>query len=100
MQKVDLIEISILIRRVELKLLDLFNKGKIKGTIHTCVGQEYTGAVLRIFSNHRSHGHYIGKTNDVNGLINEIVGSEDGIVNGYGGSQHIYNKKGFLVTVY
>ena len=104
MQKVDLIEISILIRRVELKLLDLFNKGKIKGTIHTCVGQEYTGAVLRIFndieynvfSNHRSHGHYIGKTNDVNGLINEIVGSEDGIVNGYGGSQHIYNKKGFF----
>ena len=100
MKKTELLEKSILIRETELKLLDLFSKGKINGTIHTCIGQEYSGALLdlfndinyNVFSNHRSHGHYIGKTGDVQGLINEIVGSKDGVVGGFGGSQHIHNK--------
>ncbi len=95
---------SILIRETEKTLLDLFSKGKLNGTVHTCIGQEYTGALLSkitdyndvVFSNHRGHGHYIGKTNDVEGLLLEVIGSELGIVGGIGGSQHLYNKKGFF----
>ena len=95
---------SILIRETEKTLLDLFSKGKLNGTVHTCIGQEYTGALLSkvinsndvVFSNHRGHGHYIGKTDDVEGLILEVMGSESGAVGGIGGSQHLYNKKGFF----
>jgi 2-oxoisovalerate dehydrogenase E1 component len=95
---------SILIRETEKTLLDLFSKGKLNGTIHTCIGQEYIGALLPqvinsndvVFSNHRGHGHYIGKTNDVEGLLLEVMGSESGAVGGVGGTQHLYNKKGFF----
>ncbi len=95
---------SILIRETEKTLLDLFSKGKLNGTIHTCIGQEYIGALLPqvinsndvVFSNHRSHGHYIGKTDDVEGLLLEVMGSELGAVGGIGGTQHLYNKKGFF----
>ena len=95
---------SILIRETEKTLLDLFSKGKSNGTVHTCIGQEYIGALLSkvtnsndvVFSNHRGHGHYIGKTDDVEGLILEVMGSALGAVGGVGGSQHLYNKKGFF----
>ena len=95
---------ALLIRAVEKRLLDLFSQGKLFGTVHTCIGQEYIGALLSkvtnsddvVFSNHRGHGHYIGKTDDVEGLILEVMGSESGVVGGVGGSQHLYNKKGFF----
>ncbi len=83
---------SILIRETEQALLDLFSKGKLNGTVHTCIGQEYNGAILHfltkkkdiVFSNHRGHGHYIGKTDDVEGLLLEIMGDKKGIVGGIG----------------
>ncbi len=95
---------SILIRETEQTLLDLFSKGKLNGTVHTCIGQEYNGAILHflakkrdtVFSNHRGHGHYIGKTDDVEGLLLEVMGDKKGIVGGIGGSQHLYNEQGFF----
>ena len=62
-----IIQTGILIRETEQALLDLFSQGKLYGTVHTCIGQEFTGiAVARafrkgdfIFSNHRGHGHYL-----------------------------------------
>ena len=94
---------SILIRETEETLLDLFSKGRLNGTVHTCIGQEYIGALLPeiiikgdvVFSNHRCHGHYIGRTDDVEGLILEVMGSSLGTVSGVGGSQHLYHENGF-----
>jgi 2-oxoisovalerate dehydrogenase E1 component len=87
----------LLIRCVEQKLLSLFSEGKLFGTVHTCIGQEFTGIAVAealqpgdfIFSNHRCHGHYIARTDDVEGLIAEIMGKATGICGGLGGSQHI-----------
>ena len=95
---------AILIRETEETLLDLFSKGKLNGTVHTCIGQEYIGAILPevlipgdvVFSNHRCHGHYIGRTDDVEGLLLEVMGSSLGAVSGVGGSQHLYHEKGFF----
>lgn len=102
------------IRKVENKLLDLYAKGLIGGTVHTCIGQEYTGVFISkylstddiVFSNHRGHGHYISKTNDIYGLIAEILSKREGISGGYGGSQHLYRNdfisngiQGSLVSV-
>jgi 2-oxoisovalerate dehydrogenase E1 component len=94
---------SILIRETEETLLDLFSKGRLNGTVHTCIGQEYVGALLPeilikgdvVFSNHRCHGHYIGRTDDVEGLLLEVMGSSLGAVSGVGGSQHLYHENGF-----
>ena len=81
---------SILIRETEEALLNLFAQGRLNGTVHTCIGQEYIGALLPkilmkgdvVFSNHRCHGHYIGRTDDVEGLILEVMGSSQGAVAG------------------
>jgi acetoin:2,6-dichlorophenolindophenol oxidoreductase subunit alpha len=90
-----------LIRTVEEKLLDLFSKGKLRGTVHTCIGQEAcaVGVINAldkendiICSNHRGHGHFISYCNNYQKLILEIMGNETGICNGIGGSQHLHLK--------
>lgn len=86
-----------LIRSFEERLLQLFSQGKLFGTVHTCIGQEFTGVAVAshltdgdlIFSNHRCHGHYLARTGDVDGLMAEIMGRITGICGGRGGSQHI-----------
>ena len=88
------------IRAFEMKLLNLFSEGKIRGTTHTCIGQEANcvGVIscLRkgdfIFSNHRNHGHYLSLTGDLKGLMAEIIGLDSGVSHGIGGSQHIHNQ--------
>jgi 2-oxoisovalerate dehydrogenase E1 component len=88
---------AFLIRAFEERLLKLFSEGKLFGTVHTCIGQEFTGvAVARhlepgdlIFSNHRCHGHYLARTGDAHGLMAEVMGRVTGICQGRGGSQHI-----------
>lgn len=93
------IEQCILVRVLETALLDLFGKGKLHGTIHTCVGQELTGILVGrnltdgdfVTSNHRCHGHFIGATGNWRGLIDEIIGNEDGVCGGIGSSQHLHS---------
>jgi 2-oxoisovalerate dehydrogenase E1 component len=96
----ELIALALLIRAVEQRLLDLFAQGKLFGTVHTCIGQEWTGVAVAhalrdgdlIFSNHRCHGHYLARTDDVEGLIAEVMGRQTGMCGGRGGSQHICSK--------
>lgn len=84
------------IRIVEERLLKLFTEGELNGTVHTAVGQEFIGVFISkylnkgdfITSNHRGHGHYLARFGNVRGLISEIMGKEEGISGGYGGSQH------------
>jgi 2-oxoisovalerate dehydrogenase E1 component len=91
---------AILIREVEMSFLSLFEQGKLNGTVHTCIGQEFTGVFVskyltaddHVVTNHRGHGHYISKTGDIKGLIAELLGKEIGCSGGMGGSQHLYNK--------
>ena len=88
---------------VEQKLLALFDQKRMNGTVHTCVGQEFSAVAIAgqlleedwITSNHRCHGHFISKTKNWRGLVDELMGSETGVCKGIGGSQHLY-AKGFL----
>ena len=89
-----------LIRRFEELLLDLFSAGKLFGTTHTCIGQEANAVGVAshlehgrdvVFSNHRCHGHYLALTDDVDGLVREVMGREGGVCGGKGGSQHLCN---------
>ncbi len=94
---------ALTIRRTEERLLRLFAEGKVSGTVHTCIGQEWTGVAVAealrpgdfVFSNHRCHGHYLARTGDVEGLVAEIMGRRTGVCGGRGGSQHLC-KDGFF----
>lgn len=87
-----------LIRSFETLLLKLFEQGKVFGTTHTYVGQEAIAVSVMenlkesdiVFSNHRCHGHFLAKENDPKGLLAEIMGRNDGVCGGRGGSQHLH----------
>jgi 2-oxoisovalerate dehydrogenase E1 component len=96
----DLQRTAMLIRAVEQRLLALFGEGRLFGTVHTCIGQEWTGIAVAealregdvVFSNHRCHGHFLARTGDVDGLIAEVMGRTSGICGGRGGSQHVCSR--------
>ena len=91
----------LLIRHFELALLDLYARGELHGTTHTCLGQEYVpvavSGLLRepdhVLSNHRGHGHYLARYGDATGLLAEIMGREGGVCHGVGGSQHLRRRR-------
>jgi acetoin:2,6-dichlorophenolindophenol oxidoreductase subunit alpha len=95
----------LLIRQFELAVLELFGRGMLSGTTHTCIGQEHIPVALSrllrpgdyVFSNHRGHGHYLARFGDPEGLLAEIMGRAGAVCGGVGGSQHIY-RDGYLST--
>jgi len=86
-----------LIRAFENIVLDLFSQGKLYGTTHAYIGQEANavGVISAldsqdiVVSNHRCHGHYLSFKNNPYALLCEMMGKEDGLCAGRGGSQHI-----------
>jgi 2-oxoisovalerate dehydrogenase E1 component len=96
-RRISLYARAILIRKVEQRLLEMFSQGKLFGTVHTCIGQEWTGIAVaealkdgdRMYSNHRGHGHFLARTEDVYGLIAEVMGKKTGVCGGHGGSQNL-----------
>ncbi len=95
------LQLMIEIRTVENKLFHLFSEGKIRGTIHTCIGQEAipVGVIQcldlyrdTIFSNHRGHGHFIAATNNTRGFLAEIMGKAGAVCQGMGGTQHLHSQ--------
>jgi 2-oxoisovalerate dehydrogenase E1 component len=85
------------IRRFDERVFELFHAGVIKGTAHSCVGQEAIAvgacAALReddyIASHHRGHGHCIAKGADMARMMAELMGRATGYCMGLGGSMHI-----------
>ncbi|MFJ6214977.1 thiamine pyrophosphate-dependent enzyme [Streptomyces sp. NPDC092296] len=92
------LELLLGIRHFEQALLRLYGEGRISGTTHTCLGQEYIPVALAplldpddfVFSNHRGHGHYLALTGDAEGLLAEVMGRAGAVCGGVGGSQHLF----------
>ncbi|GAA2658126.1 thiamine pyrophosphate-dependent dehydrogenase E1 component subunit alpha [Streptomyces lunalinharesii] len=98
------LESLVAIRHFELLLLRLFSEGRLNGTTHTCLGQEYIPVALAplladdfVLSNHRGHGHYLARFRDPAGLLAEIMGRAGAVCSGVGGSQHLRRER-FLST--
>jgi len=87
----------LLVRRAEEELIALFADGLVPGFIHLSIGQEAAsvGIVsnLRIYdtvaSTHRGHGHAIAKGLSLDGFFAELLGREEGLCKGRGGSMHV-----------
>jgi pyruvate dehydrogenase E1 component alpha subunit len=85
------------IRAFELRAMELFEEKQIRGSVHPYIGMEAIAvgvcAALGpddfITSTHRGHGHCIAKGLDLDRMMAEIIGREDGYCRGRGGSMHI-----------
>lgn len=85
------------VRRFDERVIELFNTGIVKGTAHSCVGQEAiaVGACAAladddyVVSHHRGHGHCIAKGADLHRMMAELMGRATGYCGGLGGSMHI-----------
>lgn len=84
------------IRAFEDRLHEENATGDIPGFIHLYSGQEAIAVGVcenlsdadYIGSTHRGHGHCIAKGCDLNGMMAEIFGKDDGLCRGKGGSMH------------
>jgi 2-oxoisovalerate dehydrogenase E1 component len=85
------------VRRFDERVIELFRKGIVKGTAHSCVGQEAiaVGACAAlahddyVVSHHRGHGHCIAKGADLSRMMAELLGRATGYCGGLGGSMHL-----------
>lgn len=85
------------IRRFEERASDDFHAGDIYGVVHCYIGEEAVAVGVcsaldnndKIISTHRGHGHCIAKGADLNRMMAELYGREDGYCKGKGGSMHI-----------
>jgi 2-oxoisovalerate dehydrogenase E1 component len=85
------------VRRFDERVIELFHQGIVKGTAHSCVGQEAiaVGACAAlapddyVVSHHRGHGHCIAKGADMGRMMAELMGRAAGYCGGLGGSMHI-----------
>jgi TPP-dependent pyruvate/acetoin dehydrogenase alpha subunit len=93
---VGMLRLMLRIRRFEERLAKLFKRGKLPGFVHLYIGEEAVavGACSalkkedRITSTHRGHGHVIAKGAEVERMMAELLGREDGYCRGKGGSMH------------
>ena len=85
------------IRAVEELTAKLILNGEVYTPCHLAIGQEAIAVGVAasltnqdfIFSNHRSHAHYLALGGSVEGLLAEIFCRSSGVSGGHGGSQHL-----------
>lgn len=85
------------IRAFEQEAIRALNDGHVHGAIHPSIGQEAVAvgvcANLRkddiLLSTHRGHGHTMIKGADPLAMMRELLGRDEGVCGGKGGSMHI-----------
>lgn len=90
----------ILMRLAEQEIANLYLQNKIMSFVHFYVGQEAVAVGVcdalkkddKVLGNHRSHGHYLAKGGDLKKMICELLGKENGLARGRGGSMHMIDK--------
>ena len=96
-EKLILYKVMKKIRLFEEAVFRLTSEGLILGSIHFYSGQEAIAAGVfscldskdYIMSHHRSHGHFIARGADLNKMLAELMGREDGYCSGKGGTMHL-----------
>jgi TPP-dependent pyruvate/acetoin dehydrogenase alpha subunit len=96
------------IRIVEVKLAQMRKSGLIGGPVHLGAGQEAVAVGIsrylrksdRVFSGHRSHAHLLALGTDPRKLFGEVLGKQNGLTKGMGGSMHLWDvPNGFYGSV-
>ena len=100
-------ERMLVMRRFEETTLDLYQRKLIPGMYHLYIGQEAGGSAVldalnsedSLLTNHRGHGHVVGRGSDLGRSFSELLGKANGLTGGRGGSVHMCDpERGFLMT--
>lgn len=100
-------ERMLVMRRFEEKVQALAEQKLIAGLYHLYIGQEGGGAAVLealqptdyTLSNHRNHGHVVGRGADLGRAFAELLGRATGLNGGRGGTVHLCDPSvGFLLT--
>ncbi len=93
------------IRLFEERVGALKRADEVHGLVHLSVGQEGVAAGVctqlrdddAVYSGHRAHGHAIAKGAPLGRVLAELMGRDDGLCRGLGGSMHLVDvEHGFL----
>ncbi len=100
-QTAEFLRKMLLIRVTELKIEELYHLDEMKTPVHLSLGEEAVSAGVcmhlrtedAVFSNHRSHAHYLAKGGNLGAMIAELYCRETGCSSGRGGSMHLVAKE-------
>lgn len=89
------------IRCVEESIAAHYDSYEMRCPVHLSIGQEAVAvgvceALAKediVYSNHRSHAHFLAKGGDLQGLIAELYGRQSGCCEGRGGSMHLIDRQ-------
>lgn len=103
--RLQLFTMMVQMRLFEKRAHDLFLQNLVKGTSHLGLGQEAIaagfGAAMRpddySFATYRGHNHTLARGADAGATMAELLGRENGLMHGKGGSMHLTDaSKGML----
>lgn len=87
------------IRRFEEKCIELYQAEKIRGFLHTYIGEEAVATGIMqalepedaVVATYREHGHAIARGIPMTTVMAEMYGKQEGCSRGRGGSMHIFD---------
>ena len=88
---------QLVIREAEQRAFDLFLQNLVKGTSHLSLGQEGVAAGFAVamkpgdlsFCTYRGHAHTLARGAPVEQVLGELMGRDNGLMRGKGGSMHL-----------
>ncbi len=95
--RLELYRLQVTIRDAEQRANDLFFQNLIKGTSHLSIGQEAIAAGVaaamqsndKTFCTYRGHAHTLARGVSVEKVLGELMGRDNGLMRGKGGSMHL-----------
>jgi pyruvate dehydrogenase E1 component alpha subunit len=95
--RLGMYETQQLLRQFEKRAYDLFMQNLVKGTSHLSLGQEAVATGFAraqkdgdyTFATYRGHAHTLARGADPGAVLAELLGRENGILKGKGGSMHL-----------
>jgi acetoin:2,6-dichlorophenolindophenol oxidoreductase subunit alpha len=95
--RLELYRLQVLLRDAEQRAFDLFLQNLVKGTSHLSLGQEAIAAGFAAamkpgdlsFCTYRGHAHTLARGTPVEKVLGELMGRDNGLMRGKGGSMHL-----------
>jgi pyruvate dehydrogenase E1 component alpha subunit len=96
-KRLELYRLQVLLREAEQRAYDLFLQNLVKGTSHLSLGQEAIAAGCAAamkpgdlsFCTYRGHAHTLARGVPVEQVLGELMGRDNGLMRGKGGSMHL-----------
>jgi pyruvate dehydrogenase E1 component alpha subunit len=99
--RLELYRVQVTIREAEQRAFDLFLQNLVKGTSHLSLGQEAVAAGFAVamkpgdlsFCTYRGHAHTLARGTPVEKVLGELMGRDNGLMRGKGGSMHLTSEE-------